>query len=791
METMGRRRPTRYFLKLFAFGLLAGAVPALTVGLFSYLKSSDTVQHNARLAERQHLALIQTNVEQVLKTVDHSMTYFASSTFLRSILEQPLSVDQFDLYLRLRREINYLQTFDTGIDNFVLLSIDQGWYLDNVGLYRIDEVRDRSRVFDYFGLPADSVWTVDPAEGLPSVSADKNKTFMSSSPAEPDSEDPSTAARRACARTVNLVKKLPLGASRKTGLAVASIPSCFLENRFSRGGEHETVFVFNGQNVPILFGGTASVRDDPAVTAAVARTLGSDSSSEGQLTLNAGGRRYAATFRRSDYNDWTYVSLISLHKLSEQSYAIGWFTAAVCLALLALMLVATWIATRNIYKPLGRLIRQAAELGPPPAARDEFAFIGEQIHRVVQQKSDLENRLRGQIYQLRTLFMMNMFQGRLSEADIAAQLSSLGYPDAPRRKFAVLALQIDTLEGTKYSPKDADLLLFAINNIVEELIPAEARLTPFLHDQTQVTSIVAGDVSDEAFSRELYEWAKTLRDTVAAYLDLKISIGISRPHGSLADAPEALREAVEALKYRIRFGIGAIMHYADLPQKRSWSGYFPLRLTGELCDAIQLADRATAEAKLNEWFDRLCSHDPDPTDFEMWTTRLLLELLQLAHSLRLENVGWTDLTPQPLFDRLKRLRTVEESRDWFRDAIVRPMLSAVEERVRSQYKNISEQIIHIIHQECETDLTLESIAARLHYNPNYISGVFRKETGTSFSEYLAAHRHKIAIRYLLETDLSVKDISERLRYNNPQNFIRSFRKIEGITPGRYRELYRK
>jgi AraC-like DNA-binding protein len=46
----------------------------------------------------------------------------------------------------------------------------------------------------------------------------------------------------------------------------------------------------------------------------------------------------------------------------------------------------------------------------------------------------------------------------------------------------------------------------------------------------------------------------------------------------------------------------------------------------------------------------------------------------------------------------------------------------------------------------------------------------------------------MAVKWLAETDMSVKEISERLHYNNSQNFIRSFRKTEGITPGEYRKL---
>ncbi|MGG1553406.1 helix-turn-helix transcriptional regulator [Paenibacillus ferrarius] len=105
--------------------------------------------------------------------------------------------------------------------------------------------------------------------------------------------------------------------------------------------------------------------------------------------------------------------------------------------------------------------------------------------------------------------------------------------------------------------------------------------------------------------------------------------------------------------------------------------------------------------------------------------------------------------------------------------------------------HISQQIIKIIHSEYDTDLTLASVASCMHYNPCYLSTVFRKETGVLFSEYLASYRHSMAIKWLVESEMFVKEISERLRYKNTQNFIRSFRRIESMTPGQFRALHKK
>jgi AraC-like DNA-binding protein len=63
------------------------------------------------------------------------------------------------------------------------------------------------------------------------------------------------------------------------------------------------------------------------------------------------------------------------------------------------------------------------------------------------------------------------------------------------------------------------------------------------------------------------------------------------------------------------------------------------------------------------------------------------------------------------------------------------------------------------------------------------------ETGTNFSEYLIQYRMSMAKKWLVETDLKISEIAEKAGYKIPQNFIRIFRKAEGITPGQYREQY--
>ncbi|MDI9483208.1 MAG: helix-turn-helix domain-containing protein, partial [Bacillota bacterium] len=43
-------------------------------------------------------------------------------------------------------------------------------------------------------------------------------------------------------------------------------------------------------------------------------------------------------------------------------------------------------------------------------------------------------------------------------------------------------------------------------------------------------------------------------------------------------------------------------------------------------------------------------------------------------------------------------------------------------------------------------------------------------------------------RWLLETNMKISEIADRLKYKNSENFIRFFKKITGVTPGKYRKI---
>lgn len=87
------------------------------------------------------------------------------------------------------------------------------------------------------------------------------------------------------------------------------------------------------------------------------------------------------------------------------------------------------------------------------------------------------------------------------------------------------------------------------------------------------------------------------------------------------------------------------------------------------------------------------------------------------------------------------------------------------------------------------NLSLEEIGKIVGLTPTYLSTVFKKETGSSFIEYLSEVRISQAKSLLRNPDLRVSDICEMVGYSDVKYFTKSFIRHTGLKPNEYRKIY--
>ncbi len=84
-------------------------------------------------------------------------------------------------------------------------------------------------------------------------------------------------------------------------------------------------------------------------------------------------------------------------------------------------------------------------------------------------------------------------------------------------------------------------------------------------------------------------------------------------------------------------------------------------------------------------------------------------------------------------------------------------------------------------------VSLKELSERYCYNRNYLSNIFRREVGRTFSEVLNMQRITEAHRLLVTTGLPVSDIMEEVGIGNKSFFYRKYEEMYKITPGKSRK----
>ncbi len=106
----------------------------------------------------------------------------------------------------------------------------------------------------------------------------------------------------------------------------------------------------------------------------------------------------------------------------------------------------------------------------------------------------------------------------------------------------------------------------------------------------------------------------------------------------------------------------------------------------------------------------------------------------------------------------------------------------------SEYCRHAERLMAYIQTNYMDDLSLDHLADRMKLHPNYISSLFKKETGDTFVNYLNSLRIREAQKLLrTQPHLNVSEIGRQVGFDTKHYFTKVFKKYAGTTPGAYRD----
>lgn len=87
-------------------------------------------------------------------------------------------------------------------------------------------------------------------------------------------------------------------------------------------------------------------------------------------------------------------------------------------------------------------------------------------------------------------------------------------------------------------------------------------------------------------------------------------------------------------------------------------------------------------------------------------------------------------------------------------------------------------------------IKLDEVAQKFYINKYYLTRIFKEQYGTTISNYLTQLRITNAKKHLRYTDYSIEQVGAMCSYKDANFFIRTFKGLEGVTPGEFRRKWR-
>ncbi|MBE6608257.1 MAG: AraC family transcriptional regulator [Ruminococcaceae bacterium] len=112
--------------------------------------------------------------------------------------------------------------------------------------------------------------------------------------------------------------------------------------------------------------------------------------------------------------------------------------------------------------------------------------------------------------------------------------------------------------------------------------------------------------------------------------------------------------------------------------------------------------------------------------------------------------------------------------------------AAIDLQGNNAVETVTERAIAYIEKNFSKSILLEDIASHLFISTTHLIRVFKKEVGCTPHKYLINYRLLIGADLLKFSQLSIDEISSRVGFSSPSQFISCFKQARGSTPNEFR-----
>jgi two-component system response regulator YesN len=275
----------------------------------------------------------------------------------------------------------------------------------------------------------------------------------------------------------------------------------------------------------------------------------------------------------------------------------------------------------------------------------------------------------------------------------------------------------------------------------------------------------------------IYQELSQLEGAVSRALHLLLNIKTSCQLAGVCTSTTVLSEMYAKATDKLRYMSGMELNARAevLTSVDSAGQLFTIQQEKQLLAAVIAANESEIRSALEGVMKRVLERPANDVSFRL----LLSELMSLARKVAVK-IEFKQLNVlENMLEQLAGSTETGNISEQLKQVFTFLSKGMGERTNRSSYVQQAIQFIHNYYQE---EIGLDRAAKELSLSPAYLSRLFKSEMGVGLVEYINRVRVEAGVKLLQSGELSVKEVYEKVGFNNYSYFFRVFKEITGQTP---------
>ncbi|MGM1048005.1 MAG: helix-turn-helix domain-containing protein [Bacillota bacterium] len=491
------------------------------------------------------------------------------------------------------------------------------------------------------------------------------------------------------------------------------------------------------------------------------------------------------SFMQSGFDEsWHYISMIDLGTLMKPVYLtriISWLFVIFFLLVGGLV---SYYLSRRLYRPI-REIKDGLKSHhlSGEALRnegDEFDVIKRYSQLIMTENKELFQMVNGMLPIVQEQFFSKILLGQYRDAlsiEYYAREIEFAYSNMAARTVLCISFHYDPYVYDSASESTKTFLLTELKDKIHKLAPG---LIWICQTKPDLLACVVQHDQNEDNPKHMADMIRLVLLEYSAYY--KATIGIGKTVQAIEELHLSYEHAAAVLKYRGLHSTVEICRSQPSRELQQWDSFLSVQEVNRILNQYKTREYDKLLQSVLDLLEEGKRRDAAAAQMKYLFADVLNTWIRAVESEHNElNVPYYS----SLFERMNRCMTWDELKYCFEDIHGFLFRKAETSSRRQQFL----EIVNYIHEHYDQELSIEYFAGITNMSIGHFSRTFKEEVGEKYVEYIAKCRLTKAKHFLLETDMKIDEIAEKVGYWGRNSLIRAFRRYEGITPAKYRSIH--